>query len=546
MDANGLAFLTEGNPKPPDQDTFTFKTPVGGLVSSVQPPLIPEGACTTMTNFLARKSGVAVRKGSRAYASGMGGRVDAITNFKTLGVRKTFAFVGDKVYEANPATGAVPTPAPGPVGASVHTMPNAGPWDSQVQFTTPGGDFLICASAQGGLVRYDGTTWTNYTTEITDDSTSSPVTAADIVFVWSHRNRLFFLRKDSKKAYALPIDSFQGQVIVIAIGGVLPKSENLLAISTVSQDSGSGQADRIIFLSESGDFAVYEGNNPASINDWSLSGRYQAPRPIGRRCMVQMGNDAHILTQRGVYSISAIVKSIASEREGATVSEPINNIINTQYRRLRNDAQWGLQLVPGEGLLVVNFPTDKTIKRQLVKSLEGGWSAFQGWPATCLAEVETEDRWGTITLMGCPDGTIREAFRTGADLGERIDAEMSFHWRTQPNMLEMKAVMGRVVWNSNYEPSVRLDALHAYRWRAVPAPDVRPAVGTDLWDEGLWDEAVWGGAPEANHEWQLLEDISFAVTLKVSVSTCYPDFEPETQFVEAHMLVEKGGTVVPR
>jgi hypothetical protein len=80
---------------------------------------------------------------------------------------------------------------------------------------------------------FDGTTWT--TPSITG------VTSATLINVASYKTRLWFVQKDTTKAWYLGTSSISGAATSLEMGDKFREGGKLLHIGSLSRDSGAGR-----------------------------------------------------------------------------------------------------------------------------------------------------------------------------------------------------------------------------------------------------------------------------------------------------------------
>ena len=68
-----------------------------------------------------------------------------------------------------------------------------------------------------------------------------------------------FVKRDSLKAYYLPVASIGGAAQDVSLSGVFQRGGKLLLGATWSLDSGDGMDDKCVFVSDRGEAAIYSG-----------------------------------------------------------------------------------------------------------------------------------------------------------------------------------------------------------------------------------------------------------------------------------------------
>jgi hypothetical protein len=152
----------------------------------------------TLINFFPTVSNCVLRGGSTDWATGMSGQVQSLMVYSAGATDKMFAAVGTpdlKFYDVTAGGTAVAT--------SVTSLSNA-IWE-YINITTTGGGYLYTVNGVDAPRLFDGTTWTAVT------AVSSPaitgVTTTTLSNVTLFKNRLWFIEKNTLKAWYLPTSS---------------------------------------------------------------------------------------------------------------------------------------------------------------------------------------------------------------------------------------------------------------------------------------------------------------------------------------------------
>jgi hypothetical protein len=154
-----------------------------------------------LDNVIPRPNWVELRNGYTSFATGMPESVRSLMEWAGPSTRKLFAVSDDSFYDIS--TG-------GAVGAPDVTGLNSSDWQ-WINFSTSGGNFLFAVSGSDDPQNYNGTAWAT-TPAITG------VTAADLIYVAQWKSRLWFVEKNSKRAWYLPVNSIGGAATQLDLG----------------------------------------------------------------------------------------------------------------------------------------------------------------------------------------------------------------------------------------------------------------------------------------------------------------------------------------
>jgi hypothetical protein len=304
--------------------------------------------------------------------------------------------------------------------------------------------------------------------------------------VWSHGSRLWFVEENTLSAWYLPVDSIGGAATEFPLAGIFRRGGTLLFGAKWSLGAGDGLDDKCIFVSTEGEVAVYEGTNPSSAATWRLAGRYDMPKPLGRRAYVQAGGDMLIATEAGLIPVSASISTDLGAIETKAVSRPITPYWLQQARALpdgwvmRKLNRLGYMLVAsGETCLSVNLIT-------------GAWSRFTGWDVGCVEEIEGQG------YIGGADGKVYQIETSGSDGGEIYTAVfLGQHSAMDAFGTEKTVRQMRPIFRASTPFRAQVAAKVDFDTVVSPPPSVEMFSGTDGWDVSIWDSSLWDGAASA-------------------------------------------------
>ncbi|HAM41754.1 MAG TPA: hypothetical protein DCP69_10590, partial [Candidatus Omnitrophica bacterium] len=179
------------------------------------------------------------------------------------------------------------------------TTGNAG-FGTVTAYTTVGGKFLMYADEVNGLYCYtEGTaTWAKVASG-TGAGQISGIDPANIAFVTSWKNRIWFVERNSTRAWYLPIGQIAGVAASIDFGNRFKYGGQLVGVWSWTVDGGSGVDDYLVGISTAGDVLVYAGSDPTV--DFTVRGSWFIGKvPSGRRIATDVGGDLLLLTAQGI------------------------------------------------------------------------------------------------------------------------------------------------------------------------------------------------------------------------------------------------------
>ncbi len=452
-------------PKPADAQVHTFVSPVRGVVEDENFTVAQPGGASVLENFRVTTEGIAVRGGSDPVAD-CTDPVLSLMSYDTAGVKKLFAATQAKIFDISDLNVGTLT--------EVKTGQTGGYYVSE-QFNTVGGDYLFAVNGEDNAQIFDGTMFS--------DATLTGVDTSLLSSTWSYRNRMFFVEKESFKAWYLPVDSISGNVTDFSLAGIFKRGGSLLTGATWSLDSGDGIDDKIVFISTNGEAAIYEGQNPSDASDWRLVGVFDLTQVMGEKSMFRAGGDVLISTVSGLIPLTeALQKDVAA----LSLSSASRNIEKTWLREVSQTSgspQWEIIKWPEKNVAVVKANSDTIY---VVNLENGGWSFYTGWDVNCMAYHNGR------AFFGGSDGLVQEMERTGSDNGEIYTAKYSGLAEHLGAISAYKAAnMARAHFISDTIIRPKLSITTNYSTEFPFAPSATIASDNDVWDAGLWDAGIW-------------------------------------------------------
>jgi hypothetical protein len=463
-------------------ETTTLPSPVRGWIQNENLAAAQPGGALRLDNWFPTQNGIRLRGGCSKHA----------TLSSTLPVVSFFSYVTSVTEELYAATESAVYDVTDPADATVIPTPVVSGQTSgyyvSTQFTTAGGEYLYACNGSNDPLLYDGTTW------VSVDNASTPaitgVTTADLSFVWSFANRLFFIEKDSLRVWYLPVDSIGGAASSFSLEGVFRLGGSLMIGATWSLDAGDGLDDKCVFVSDQGEVAVYEGTNPSSAADWTKVGVYQITKPLGPKAVMVAGGDLLIATETGIVPMT---EAIRKDTAALTLSAITRTIAPDWFDEVERRRQYNWELLkwPAKSILFVTLPRpgSSVDAYSFVANLDtGSWCRYVGWDARCVGGL------GDRAFYGATDGCVYEMEVTGADAGTPYTAIYvgQFEHLGAPEVNKTVA-QGRAVFRSSATFDYQLSASSNYRVRLPAAPNSAVDDSVALWDSAVWDSSVWQG-----------------------------------------------------
>ena len=483
-------------------NTVTFPAPVGGWNARDALANMGKSDAVILDNFVPKTTEVVLRSGSSDHVTGITGNVETLCTYaKANGTYQMFAAAGTAIYDVT---------TPGAVGAAVQSGLSNARWQT-TNFATTGGKFLYMVNGADAARYYDGSIWTN--------AAITGVTPSNLVHVNVYQRRLWFVEKDTMKVWYLPVQSIAGAAQAFDLAPVFGAGGYLVAMATISADSGTGMDDFAVFISSEGEIAVYKGIDPSSAATWYLVGVFTVGSPVGRRCYAQFGADALIISKDGVLPLSKALLTARSNTSIA-ISDKIQQAMSEATSAYGANFGWEITIYPEENLVIMNVPVSTTTSYQYVMyAINGSWARFTGWNASCFC------RMGSSLYMGM-NGKVMRAYSGLSDNGTNINGEALASFQYHGGMASKRYTLARPIISIENANVGLLLGLNLDFDQTPPTglPTVAN-VPVGLWDSSQWDVGVWGGGFTINKAWQTVGGVGYCAALHIKVSTQLSGFK---------------------
>lgn len=339
-------------------------------------------------------------------------------------------------------------------------------------------------TSAGGSAKVDGVA-VDYYVGITGVDTST------FAYVWTYKNRLFFIQRESFNVYYLPIDSIGGAATAFPMGGEFPEGGKLIIGSGWSLDNSGdgGLSEQCIFITDEGEVSVYQGLSPDPDQGWTKVGLYKIGKPLGHLAWMRAGGDFIIATDIGYIPLSQAVNRDVAALAPAAVSYPIETAWNEAVaaRRL---SPWHCVSWPDQQMVVVATPTvDNEDPMCLIANARtGGWARFTGWDINCICVFEGR------MFFGSANGRVVEAYVTGMDEGVPFTSSFvpQFIDMGSPSSRKISAI-GRAVLRGSTDIAAQITAYNDYNVTFPAPPNAMAVSSASVWGGGVWGVSAWGG-----------------------------------------------------
>lgn len=360
----------------------------------------------------------------------------------------------------------------------------------------------------------------------TADGTPQPyyvgITGVDtslLSYVWTYKNRLYFIQKDSFSVWYLDVDSIGGDATEFRMGGEFSEGGKLLMGSGWSLDTSGdgGLSEQCVFISDEGQVVTYQGLSPEPDQGWSRVGGYKIGKPLGPLAWMRAGGDLVIATDIGYVPLSQAINRDIAALSPVAVSYNIETAWNDLVDARRSEP-WHCAIWPEQQMVIVAAPTviNETPVAVIANARTGAWSRFTGWDMRCLCVYD-----GRL-FFGSENGRVVEAYITGMDEGVPFTASVvpQFIDMGSPASLKVSTI-GRAVLRGSTAVNAQVSGHKDYIVNLPSPPDANPLPTDSVWGGATWGTSQWGGRAEkkVQTEWRSISAAGYALAPGLQITS---------------------------
>lgn len=466
----------------------SIPAPIGGWNARDSLANMAPTDAVVLTNMFPGVSSVNIRGGYSQHATGMSGQIQSLMVYSGGATNEMFAAVAtaNKIYDVT---------INGAVGAAVVSGLANAQWE-YANITTAGGSYLMAVNGADTPLLYDGSSW--------GTASISGVTSSNLSNILLFKNRLWFIEKNTLKAWYLPTQSISGAAQMFDLRSVCKQGGYLVAMGAWTVDAGYGVDDNLVFITSNGEVLVYRGTDPASSATWAAAGVWQLGAPIGKRCMLKYGGDILILTYDGLFPLAQALQSSRLDPRVA-LSDKIQGAIAEATKNYASTFGWQIVYYPKENAVFVNVPVSIGQQEQWpMNTITTAWCNFTGWAANCWALFNDDVYFGG-------DGVVCHAWdSTFADNDANINTSslQAFNY-FQMRGIEKYFTRARPVIFTNGSPAIQVGMNVDFEIVTNSSPISFTPSTVGLWDQDLWDVAIWGQSLQRVNNWQGITGIGY-------------------------------------
>lgn len=500
----------------------TIPAPVGGWDAiSALADMKPDRA-VLLENFFPEPGQIRLRKGYASHATGMTGTVETLMAWNGQAASsKLFAVANGSIFEVS-AAGAVSASA-------VSSLTNDR--FQHTNFGAGGGTYLMAVNGADAIQTYSGTAWS--TASVT--AASGSIAGSDLVHVMSHKNRLYYVEKNSLSVWYGGTQAVSGTLTELDLSGIFRRGGYLMTLGSWTVDGGNGVDDLAVFVTSEGEVAIYEGLNPGD-STWRQLGRYELGAPLGRRSLLKVGGDVGLITVDGIVPLSSMLQIDRAAADRVAISARIKNAFAEAARSYGDNFGWQAISYPRGPWALFNVPVSEgaTQHQYVMNPQNGSWCKFTGMNANCW-EV-----FGDRLYFGGNDGKVYLADEgtddNGSDREGNVKTAFNYFGR-RTGVKQFHMVRPLVSSDAVIAPAIEINVDFEDRYpTAMPSP---ASTSGPFWDEEDWDVPYWGGSADISKKWTAVRGNGYCCAVRMRVTTDSADIAVSAFDV----LYESGGLV---
>lgn len=395
-----------------------------------------------------------------------------------------------------------------------------------INFNNVGGSFLVVTNDAGGYAYYDGTSWTTPVmgAGVGQIGNVDPLTFA---FVVEFKKRLWFVERNSTRAWYLPVSQITGDATMFDFGEQFRRGGYLVALANWTIDGGAGVDDYLVAVSSQGDVVLYQGSDPDNASTFGLRGVWDVGAlPAGRRSVSNTGGDVLILSQFGVTPLSALLSSpTVGAIDERRLSYQIGPLIARLMRDYSSHPGWSVCFLPTEELVVITIPfqaLDYGGSMFALKVPMGAWQVFRDAPYVSFCTVDATIFAGTHTtskVVRAFDGEFDAVSLAGTG-GRPIQCQVTpaYQHMGMPGQQKVWKLV-RPTFVTSKPPTLTLQIMTDYGPpRPVLVPTL-PLFDDSYWDNSFWNTGHWSGTYAPIAEWFGCRGVGYVGTVQMEYTT---------------------------
>lgn len=339
-----------------------------------------------------------------------------------------------------------------------------------------------------------------------------------LIHVNLYANRMFFVEKESTRAWYLPVNSIGGAALSFDFGSLMSLGGYLMAMATWTIDNSAGSQEYAIFITSEGEVFMYAGTDPSNAANWTRAGRYRIGRPVGRRCYERIDSDVILLTADGFVPMSKVI--LTDRKQNEAISDKISTLVSADLSSYFNNFGWQGCLHTFGDKFIVNVPSVEGMRQYqyVMNRITGAWSRFTGWNANTFATLGNNLYFGSNLGKTANTAYVALADDGPSDDGGYIfgEAKPAFQYFGAPGRQKQITMAKPLLQTSgNLQVALGIDMDFSDNFPTA-TPTFNGATGTP-WNTTPWNTVPWGSPELVKQDWQGVTGVGDAAALHMRV-----------------------------
>lgn len=252
------------------------------------------------------------------------------------------------------------------------------------------------------------------------DITFTGPTLANLINVFSHKERIWFIEKNSMTAWYGNTQAVGGSALTsVNFQYVFKKGGYLLFGGSYTNQTAQTTDDLFFLVSSEGEVVFYTGSYPGdTTTPWGIVASSEIGKPLGFRSFFRVNNDIWVITYQGIYTLSLV---FAADPEDSlnSVGLNINPAISDAAANIGMSHIWnGVHWPQGSRVLII-LPTSGATSSLLVYSLETkAWTTYELYDSGACVCIARKDE---SIYYGSANGVVYQGESGGSDNGNAIN-----------------------------------------------------------------------------------------------------------------------------
>jgi len=453
--------------------------PIGGWNTRDSLENMPQKDAVVLDNWFPDVGKLTSRLGIDGHATGVGSsNVESLMYYNGGGGDELIAAGGGALYDATSAGAAT----------SLASGFSSDRWDG-IQFKEQ--LHMVNANSADNPQMYNGST-------ITEPAWSgSGLSIGDLVGVSAHKERLYFWEAGSQDFWYAAVQAITGTLTKFPLSMVATKGGYLIAIETWTIDGGSGPDDYFVAFMSTGETIIYQGNDPGDSTAWGLVGRFQLPKPLGRRGFVNDSGDILVMTEQDYISMTKTFRRVGDAFKANINLSKLSGAASTAAKSYGSNFGWQAVRYPAGTRILFNVPVSTNVEyvQHGINTVTGAPFRFTGINARCWCLC------GSDLYLGYSGGRVLKANTGFTDDGTNITVTAQTAWdnmgipddKAWKNIRPIMTIPGTL----SLQISFGIDFTDLSISQTV---SYSAGQGT-AWDAGAWDTFAWANEEQHHLEW---------------------------------------------